>query len=93
MILKVLLDASNKIIHRSNIRPTNTPLDKNIYLDPLTVPKIVKSKRDPSNNETVTTTLSTIADGNSLSNTPHVPIINPSDLIGRTFLIPIDKDG
>ena len=36
--------------------------------------------------------LSTIADDESLEETPPVPIIDPSDLAGRTFLIPSDNE-
>ena len=52
----------------------------------------MNSKRDPSDNDTMTTTLSTIVDDNSLSNTPPMPIIDSSDFVERTFLIPINED-
>ena len=93
MTFKILSNASNKVIHRSNVRPANIPLEKNTRLNPLTVQKIVKLKRDLSDNDNTTTAASTIRDDESLSDMPSMPIINPSCLMGRTFLMPTHKNG
>ena len=51
MTFKILTDKSNKIIHRSNIRSADIPLEKNIRLDPLTIPSVVRSKEEISYDE------------------------------------------
>ena len=53
--------------------------------------KIAKSKKDSFNNEVLLSVSSTIADDNYLSKT-YMPIVYPSDLIGRTFIIPTNKN-
>ena len=88
MTFKILTDKSNKIIHRSNVRPADIPLEKNIRLDPLIIPSVVKSKKEISYDENVVNNDDYLA-----SNQPSVPILDTSDLVGRTFLMPIDKDG
>ena len=93
MTFKILTDKSTKIIHRSNVRPADVPLDKNIRLDPLTVPCVVKSKRDTSDDDTASTEPSTIADDESLESLTPIPILDTSDLVGRTFLMPADDSG
>ena len=54
MMFKILTYKSNKIINYSNIRSANSPLDKNICLDPLIFPRIVKSKSNLSDNDIAT---------------------------------------
>ena len=84
MTFKILTDKSNKIIHRSNVRPTYVPLDKKIRLEPLTVPCVVKSKGELSD------------DTDLVQNTKiraQIPILNTSDIVGRTFLMPADENG
>ena len=93
MTFKILSNASNKVAHRSNVRHANDLLEKNIGLDPLTMPKVVKSKRDPSDDDTATTAESTIRDDESLPDMLSMPIVDPSDLIGRNFLMPTDENG
>ena len=48
MTFKILTNKSNKIIHFSNVRPADIPLEKNIRLDPLTIPSVVKSEGEIS---------------------------------------------
>ena len=67
-------------------------LIKNIRLDPLAVPKIVKSKKDSSEDDTVSTVPSTISDEDNLSDDICMPIIAPSNLVERTFLMPTDEN-
>jgi len=79
MTFKVLTDDTLKVIHRSNVRSALNPHDKNLRLDPLepgdVATPIVKSRHDSAD------------DGEIL---PPMPIIDPSELIGRTFLM--DKE-
>ena len=51
MTFKILTDKSSKIIHCSNVRPTDIPLEKNIRLNPLIIPSVVKSKGEISYDE------------------------------------------
>ena len=51
LVSKILTDKSSKIIHHSNVRSANIPLEKNIYLEPLTFPSVVKSKEEISYDE------------------------------------------
>ena len=67
MIFKTLSDKSSKIIHYSNIRYTNIPLDKNICFDLLIISNIIKSKRDLLDNLIVLTVPSTIVNNDSLN--------------------------
>jgi hypothetical protein len=79
MTLKILTDQTLKVIHRSNVRSALNPHAKNLRLDPLepgnVATPIVKSCHDSAD------------DGDIL---PPMPVIDPSDLIGRTFLM--DKE-
>jgi hypothetical protein len=79
MTFKILTDDTLKIIHQSNVRLALNLRAKNLQLDPLepgdvTTP-IVKSRHDSAD------------DGEIL---PPMPVIDPSELIGRTFLM--DKE-
>ena len=93
MNFKILSDSSKKIIYRSNTQSANTLLDKNILLDPLILPKIVKLKKYSSNDGTMSTMLFTIVDYNCLPDATCIPIIDPSDLVENTFLMPTNENG
>jgi hypothetical protein len=79
MTFKILTDNTLKVIHRSNVRSALNPYTKNLRLDPLEpgdiATPIVKSRHD------------SVDDGEIL---PLMPIIDLSELIGRTFLM--DKE-
>jgi hypothetical protein len=79
MTFKILTDDTLKVIHRSNVRSALNPHAKNLRLDPLepgdVAMPIVKSRHDSAD------------DGEIL---PPMPVIDPSELIGRTFLM--DKE-
>jgi hypothetical protein len=79
MTFKILTDDTLKVIHRSNVRSALNPHDKNLQLDPLEpgdiATPIIKSRHD------------SVDDGKIL---PLMPVIDPSELIGRTFLM--DKE-
>ena len=94
MTFTILSDATSKLIHWSNIRPTDDPLESNLRVDPLTVPKIVKDKLDIKSD---VTTYDLVPDPDSELQAEPVhsamPIIDTSDLVGRTFLTPVNEDG
>jgi hypothetical protein len=79
MTFKILTDDTLKVIHRSNVRLALNPHAKNLQLDPLEpgdiATPIVKSCHDSAD------------DGEIL---PQMPAIDPSELIGHTFLM--DKE-
>jgi hypothetical protein len=79
MTFKILTDNILKVIHRSNVRSALNLHAKNRRLDPLepgnVAMPIVKSRHDSAD------------DGEIL---PLVPVIDPSELISRTFLM--DKE-
>jgi hypothetical protein len=76
MTFKILTDNTLKVIHQSNVRSAHNPHAKNLQLDPLepgnVAMHIVKSCHDSAD------------DGEIL---PPMPVIDPSELIGRTFLM------
>jgi hypothetical protein len=83
MTFKVLTDDTRKIIYRSNIRSAADSKSRNLRLDPLndTVSSpIIRSRHDSSHH----------GEGNV---PPDMPIIDPHDLVGRTFLLPQEEDG
>jgi hypothetical protein len=79
MTFKILTDNTLKVIHQSNVRSALNPHAKNLRLDPLepgnVATPIVKSHHDSAD------------DGEILR---PMPVIDPSELIGRTFLM--DKE-
>jgi hypothetical protein len=79
MTFKTLTDDTLKVIHRSNVRSALNPHAKNLQLDPLEpsniATPIIKSRHDSAD------------DGEIL---PLMPVIDPSELIGCTFLM--DKE-
>jgi hypothetical protein len=76
MTFKILRDDTLKVIHRSNVRSALNLHAKNLRLDPLEpgniATPIVKSRHDSAD------------DGEIL---PLMPVIDPSELIGPTFLM------
>jgi len=93
MIFKIFSYKSRKIIYYSNIRPANVPLNKNICLDLLIIPTVIKSKGDFLDDRTVSTILSTVANNDFLNSLTLVSILDMSNLISRTFLIPTNENG
>jgi hypothetical protein len=79
MTFKIMMDDTLKVIHRSNVRSALNLHAKNLQLDPLepgnVAMPIVKSHHDSAD------------DGEIL---PPMPVIDPSELIGCTFLM--DKE-
>ena len=93
MTFKILSNKSDMIIHRSNVRPINIPLDKNIHLHPLTIPRAVTCKRDLSNKDIESTALDTTENNTSFDCSTNIPILDTLNPEGRTFLIPTDENG
>ena len=85
MTFKILTDDTSKIISRSNVRSADVPMEYNLRLDPLCgEPKqIVKSKND---------TIDDNPDQNEIQQKP-MPMIHPSDLVGRSFLLNENENG
>jgi hypothetical protein len=79
MTFKILTDDTLKVIHRSNVRSALNPHAKNLQRDPLEpcniATPIIKSRHD------------SVDDGEIL---PPMPVIDPSEHIGHTFLM--DKE-
>jgi hypothetical protein len=79
MTFKILTNDTLKVIHRSNVRLALNPHAKNLRLDPLEAgdiaTPIINSHHD------------SVDDGEIL---PLIPVIDPLELIGHTFLM--DKE-
>ena len=90
---KILSDKTCKIIHRSNVRSANDPLESNIRLDPLTIPKVIKDKHDIKGEDDSPAADSTALEDNANADRPSMPIIDPADLVGRTFITPENEHG
>ena len=87
MTFKILTDDTRKIIYRSNIRSALDPNSRNLCMDPLNdeahIKPIIKSRHDS-------------ASGDSSDHGEEacaMPVVDPNDLVGRTFLMPEQEDG
>jgi hypothetical protein len=87
MTFKILTDDTRKIIYRSNIRSALDPKSRNLRMDPLNdelpVTPIIKSRHDS-------------ASGDSSAHGEvdcAMPVVDPNDLVSRTFLMPEQEDG
>ena len=81
MTFKVLTDDTRKILYRSNIRSAVDSKTRNLHLDPLNdavESPVIRSLHDSSLHG---------------EHQADMPIIDPSDLVGRTFLLPQQEDG
>ena len=102
MTYKILTDDTRRIIHRSNIRSASDPHSRNLRLDLLNdePPEVIRSLRkssptsdhgeDFSLHDTVPT------DENSSegpTSTGDTVIVDPQELMGRTFLMDTQEDG
>jgi hypothetical protein len=88
MTFKILTDDTRKIIYRSNIRSALDPKSRNLRMDPLNddpiLDPIIKSRHDHAHSDSSN-------HGENLA-TP-MPIVDPNDLMGRTFLMAPQPDG
>ena len=81
MTYMILRDDTKKIIYRSNVRSALTDKDRNKridFLDGEDVPSILKSFED---------------EGKETSQEKQMPVFDPTDLVGRTFLMDKQEDG
>ena len=85
MTFKILKDDTQNIACRSNVLPGDNPLTRNLRLYPATMPAIIKSRNKTfSNDDTVSTAASTIHDNDSYQATASMPVVETSDLVGRS---------
>ena len=91
MTFSILNTTTNKVIHRSNVRPAGDSVSPNLIIDPLTAPEFAKSRHLPStldySKEAPTPTEPTAPNDFASSSNHPIPILDPNDLVGRTFLI------
>jgi hypothetical protein len=84
MTYKILTDDTRRIIHHSNIRSAADPNARNLRLDPLNdkPPEVIWSlrKASPESPEHPSTGNDTV-------------IVDPQELLGRTFLMDTQEDG
>jgi hypothetical protein len=89
MTFKILMDNTRKIIYCSNIRSALDPNSQNLRrMDPLNdetpvTPIISKSRHDSASGDSLDH-----GEGNYA-----MPVVDPNDLVGRTFLMPEQEDG
>jgi hypothetical protein len=80
MTFKVLTDDTKKIIYHSNIHSALDPKSHNLHLDPL------------NSDERLKPIIQSCHDSPDHGES-GMPIVNPNDLIGCTFLMPQQEDG
>jgi hypothetical protein len=101
MTYKILTDDTRWIIHRSNIRSAADPNARNLRLDPLNdePPEVVRSlcKASPASDHgedfSLHSTEPTYENPESPSTGDDTVIVNPQELLGRTFLMDTQEDG
>jgi hypothetical protein len=88
MTFKILTDDTRKVIYHSNIRSVLDPKSRNLCMDPLTddpvLNPILKSHHDHAPSDSSN-------HGENL--VMPMPIVDPNDLVGRTFLMAPWPDG
>src|SRR5210317_2140687 len=96
MTFKILIEDTSIVIPKSEIRPADDYFRRNLHVDPVkgegegTKPIILKSRHDKLK------TLKKVSPDTSDEEftVPHkLPLIDPNDLIGRTFLTSPDENG
>ena len=96
MTFEILTSNTNIVSHHSNGRSVDNPVSVNLRAEPLAAPKVVKSLSDDVDNPTFEEPPLIKEDSASPLPLPPLchstPIINPSDLVGRSFLC-IEGDG
>ena len=78
MTYKILTDDTSKVIYRSSLRPAMSPMDRNKRADLLDGEELTPTLKSP--------------DGERSQAKP-LPVFDPSELIGRTFLMQHKGDG
>jgi hypothetical protein len=90
MTFKILMDNTRKIIYRANIRSVLDPDSRNLCMEPLNDDKvlapIIKSRHDSD-------PVDSPDHGEENDLTMPMPVVDPNDLVGCTFLMPPQEDG
>ena len=97
MTFKIFNPSTNKVMHRSNVQAADEPDVINHRADYLTAPEVVTSLHSEPFTASPTSKeepISTVPpdDATSSPATHALPILHPSDLVGRTFLLD-EEDG
>jgi hypothetical protein len=87
---KILTDNTRKIIYRSNIRSVLDPASQNLCMEPLNdspvLAPIIHSRH-------TTASVDSLDHGEEYDIITPMPIVDPNDLVGCTFLMPPHEDG
>ena len=92
MNFSILNITTNKVISGSNVRLVGESSSPNLRIETLTTPEVAKSYHLPSTNleddkETHEATEQASPNASNLSPKKTMPIIDPNNLVGSTFLI------
>jgi hypothetical protein len=98
---KILMDDTRRIIHRSNIRLAADPNARNLRLDLLNdePPEVIRSlqKASPASDHGEDFSLHSMEPADESPERPSTGddtvIVNPQELLGRTFLMDTQEDG
>jgi hypothetical protein len=101
MTYKILTDDTCRIIHRSNIRSAADPNARNLRLDPLNdePPEVIWSlrKASPASDHGEDFSLHSMESADESPERPSTGndtvIVDPQELLGRTFLVDTQEDG
>ena len=98
MTIKVLTDDTNKVICRSNVRSALNSKERNLRMDPLggEIDPIIKSRKDQFDDGETKTNPQGSENGENneaTRNIPKMPVFDPDDMVGRTFLLERQEDG
>jgi hypothetical protein len=101
MTYKILMDNTCWVIHRSNIRLVADPNARNLHLDPLNdePPEVIQSlcKASPASDHGEDCSLHSMEPTDENPESPSTGddtvIVDPQELLGRTFLMDTQEDG
>jgi hypothetical protein len=101
MTYKILTDDTRRIIHHSNIRSAADPNARNLCLDPLNdePPEVIQSlrKASPASDHGEDFSLHSMETTDESPERPStgadMVIVDPQELLGRTFLMDTQEDG
>lgn len=84
MTFKILTTNDNRVLPRSNVRPSDNSTSINLLSEPIIVLKVVRSLQD---DDTVfKDPPSLVNEDNYTTPSYRLPVVDPSDLVGRFFL-------
>ena len=93
MTFSIINKTTNKVISRFNFSPAGEPTSPNLRIDSLTAPSVVAHSHLTSNyledHEKAPDAIKDEAPNASIISPNHkIPIIDPNEVVGRSFLIP-----